>query len=733
MEVFGPVVAGAVTLLLGVLSLTQAKASGNNTNFYFFVLSFSAAVWAMLIALFLATDNPEVATIIAAGYYAAAALIALAVMLVGFSIADRKWQPSVLFGAIAVTPFIVVVTALMTHPELLIVGVDVGRDAANIAHLNPTMYLFYVLYFVTYFLTGMFALLRGYHNSTGRMRKKNGFVLFACLFGGSIGMTFDLFLPLFGNYSYIWIGPLGLLAFVSVIYFTITRYGLFDIKQTITRGLVYTLTLATLASIYILLAHSVTSWLGRLHVLPEHDVDADSVNLLHIILTLGLVFLFQPIKRLFDKITNEIFYRHRYSKEEFYAHISNTLASTNSLRHMLLSVSNTVAQTLQSEQVVFIVHSDKKHVSVGTKDYVRIPRADVVWLDEQFYSAKNITTPLIHDALCADFDTKEMARFMVSHRASIILPLPKQDAIIGYLILGRHKGGTYSQRDVRTLETISDELTIAIQNALSIQEVKELNETLQQKIDEATRELRHSNAQLRRLDETKDEFISMASHQLRTPLTSIKGYLDMILEGDAGEINESQRKFLTEAFASSDRMVHLINDFLNVSRLQTGKFAIEKRPNDIEKIVKQEVDSLKLSAEQRKLKFKLSIAGDVPKLMLDEAKIRQVIMNFADNAIYYSKPDTEILVSVALDGNRAEVMVKDTGIGVPKDEQGRLFGKFFRATNARNQRPDGTGVGLYLAKRVILGHGGDVIFSSEEGKGSTFGFWLPISKLEVKD
>jgi len=121
-----------------------------------------------------------------------------------------------------------------------------------------------------------------------------------------------------------------------------------------------------------------------------------------------------------------------------------------------------------------------------------------------------------------------------------------------------------------------------------------------------------------------------------------------------------------------------------------------------------------------------------PILELDEGKMRQVIMNYADNAIYYSKEGTAIEVALVVEGNRCRFTVKDKGIGVPVDETAQLFTKFYRATNARRQRPDGTGVGLFLAKKVINAHGGDVIFESEEGKGSTFGFSLPIKPIKSR-
>jgi signal transduction histidine kinase len=190
-----------------------------------------------------------------------------------------------------------------------------------------------------------------------------------------------------------------------------------------------------------------------------------------------------------------------------------------------------------------------------------------------------------------------------------------------------------------------------------------------------------------------------------------------------------QHKLLSEAFASSERMVHLINDFLNVSRLQTGKFMLDARPIDLAKIVGQEVDSLKTTAAARQLALQYRAPSRLPVLYLDEGKIRQVVMNFLDNAIYYSREHSTIKVKVIQEAGEVLVEVHDTGIGVPLSEQAHLFSKFFRATNARRQRPDGTGVGLYLAKKVITAHGGKMIFSSVEGEGSVFGFRLPVKKL----
>jgi signal transduction histidine kinase len=233
------------------------------------------------------------------------------------------------------------------------------------------------------------------------------------------------------------------------------------------------------------------------------------------------------------------------------------------------------------------------------------------------------------------------------------------------------------------------------------------------------------------LDEAKDDFVSMASHQLRTPLTSAKGYLSLVLEGDAGPINDGQRKLLAQAFSSSQRMVYLIADLLNVSRLRTGKFSIENSPVNLADVVEEELDQLKPEIAARSLKVSYQKPKQFPQLMLDDTKIRQLIMNFADNALYYTAPGGKITVKLAETTHSVELRIMDEGIGVPKDEQHHLFTKFYRATNARKARPDGTGLGLYMAKKVIIAQGGSIIFNSEVGKGSTFGFIFSKSQLAV--
>jgi signal transduction histidine kinase len=529
---------------------------------------------------------------------------------------------------------------------------------------------------------------------------------------------FVALLPIFGINNLAYLGDYSILPFIGLTAYAIVKHGLFDVRLAIVRSVTYSLLIATLAGIYVAVTFVISSAL---------DLGATSSPLqitINIATSLLLVILFQPLRRFFDRITNRIFYKDNYNTDDFFAKLNKTLSTTTDLRGLLERVAYEIGDTLKAEQAFFFIFTtpEGNYVTAGTEGHKQLPKHDAVLFEQKTQGNDDVFEASAFE------DNDPVKRMMISHRIELVLPLIEEDAVIGYLCLGEHKTSGYTNRDIKALNTLSDELVIAIQNALSIHEIRELNASLQQKIANATKELRSSNAVLRRLDEIKDEFIGMASHQLRTPLTSVKGYISMVLEGDAGKITPSQKQLLDQAFMSSENMVHLINDFLNVSRIQSGKFVIDKTDVDLSVLVNEEMNGLRPNATARGMKLIYKKPKKFPIVQIDEGKFRQVVMNFADNAIYYSHEHSSIIISLGIENNQIVFTVKDTGIGVPKAEKDKLFAKFYRAANAKIQRPDGTGVGIYLAKKVIDAHGGTIIFDSVEGKGSTFGFRLPIPK-----
>jgi len=239
----------------------------------------------------------------------------------------------------------------------------------------------------------------------------------------------------------------------------------------------------------------------------------------------------------------------------------------------------------------------------------------------------------------------------------------------------------------------------------------------------------HDITREKMIEQMKTEFVSLAAHQLRTPLSAIKWTLRMLLDGDLGGITDEQRNFIEKTYKSNERMIDLINDLLDVTRIEEGRYLYKPVRTQMETIVKFVVDSYQDEASKRQLKIEFKAPKKkLPSVLIDVEKIRLSVQNLIDNAIRYSKPGGKVTVSVGYAKKELEVIVKDSGVGIPADQQKRIFTKFFRAANVMRMDTEGSGLGLFIAKNIIEAHGGRIWFESEEGKGTTFSFALPVKE-----
>jgi PAS domain S-box-containing protein len=237
----------------------------------------------------------------------------------------------------------------------------------------------------------------------------------------------------------------------------------------------------------------------------------------------------------------------------------------------------------------------------------------------------------------------------------------------------------------------------------------------------------------KRIDLAKTEFVSLASHQLRTPLTSVKWHAEMLLEGDAGPLAKDQKDFTQEIYNSNERMIDLVDSLLDVSRLDLGTLKTEGAPTDIPRLVKDLVNEVTPLITKKKVKLIEKYDPKLPIIELDKKLSFMVIQNLLTNAIKYSKSGGEVTIEIKCDGaDKVLIRVADSGYGIPIKDQSRITTKLFRADNARKTEPDGNGLGLYIVKSVIDQAGGKFWFESVENKGSTFFASLPI-KLPKKE
>ncbi len=237
------------------------------------------------------------------------------------------------------------------------------------------------------------------------------------------------------------------------------------------------------------------------------------------------------------------------------------------------------------------------------------------------------------------------------------------------------------------------------------------------------------------IERMKTEFVSIAAHQLRTPLSAVKWILKMFLDGDIGEITETQSQFLQKTYDSNERMINLVNDLLNVARIEEGRFLQKMQQYDLLDIILEVVKNSKDMAEKKGLFFKYTLPSkDLPKVNVDKEKILMAIQNIIENAIFYTKIGGINLSIEYLDQkNVFRIKIQDTGIGIPEDQKVRIFSRFFRGGTALKTETEGSGLGLFIAKNIIEAHGGKIWFDSKEDQGTSFYFTLPTNSIAHKE
>ncbi|MFA5127224.1 MAG: ATP-binding protein [Patescibacteria group bacterium] len=277
----------------------------------------------------------------------------------------------------------------------------------------------------------------------------------------------------------------------------------------------------------------------------------------------------------------------------------------------------------------------------------------------------------------------------------------------------------------RQVSAIDIEMMTALTNQVGI---VSRNLRLYNNLQSANLELQEANMRLRELDKAKSEFLSIASHQLRTPISALKGYLSMMIDGDFGPIPDKIKQVIKDLFESASRLARLINVFLNVSRIESGRLKLEKHPLQVNDLIISVIKELGNQAEQKKLKLSYQEPKTVlPLVNADSDKLREVILNLIDNSIKYTL-EGSITTSAYTDEHGFHFVVKDTGIGIDPEEAKTLFRKFVRGTGVAQIHTGGSGLGLFIAQKIIKEHGGQVWAESQgKGKGSTFQFVIPIN------
>ena len=291
-------------------------------------------------------------------------------------------------------------------------------------------------------------------------------------------------------------------------------------------------------------------------------------------------------------------------------------------------------------------------------------------------------------------------------------PLIGEQGPLGALI-GITRRQWIDEEAVRTFEGFADQAALVLDNARLIDR------------------LRNSNEELAQASRAKSDFLAAMSHELRTPLNAVIGFSELLVGGEMGLLGEDQNKAIREIRTNGENLLHLINGLLDLAKIEAGKMELTLGPVDLAELVRRVQGMIGSLLRKKGLRFELKAADPLPALYADEAKLQQVLMNLLSNAVKFTPETGRITVEVRSRGDGIEVLVEDTGIGIPPQEQERIFDFFQQATNGRGRQHQGTGIGLALAKQLVELHGGRIGVKSDLGKGSRFFFHLPHREMPI--
>ncbi|MBK9051285.1 MAG: GAF domain-containing protein [Chloroflexi bacterium] len=298
-------------------------------------------------------------------------------------------------------------------------------------------------------------------------------------------------------------------------------------------------------------------------------------------------------------------------------------------------------------------------------------------------------------------------------RSQLTLPIVHKQQVIGALVVESNEYDDFDEEDLDAAASLVNVAATSIANAQLYEQVNEANRA-------------------------KSEFVSMVSHELKTPITAIRGYTDLMLAGLTGEVNDKQKSFLETITANIKRMDNLIKDLTDISRIETGQLNVNLEPIAFANVVSETMQATRGIHESKNIIVHLDMPNDLPPVMGDHSRLVQVLTNLLSNAYKYSPPDTEVTVTVKTDVTPSDnglsipqpivvCAVKDTGYGISAEDQARLFTKFFRSEDSNIRTSPGTGLGLSITKGIIELHRGDIWLESELGQGTTFAFTIPVS------
>lgn len=703
-------------LILGLGFFVFRKDIKKPINILFFLISVVFTIWEIgTFMMFGAKTNKEIVFWDRIVYLG---VVFVPVIQYHFSLAATRYT-SKRKVMLVIAYFLSFIFLLVSRTNYFIDGVFRYQwGAHSIARIGHHLFLAYFFFYVFALLYNFFIEKR-LHQSMIEIKRINYFIIgfvFLNIVGGIA------YLPAYSISVY----PFALASptvFALIISYSIINYRLMNLRIVLRQSVVYFGSLFSTCLVVFIFKYSFN------YFLPEISYILD-----FIILLVALV-IFPVLKRYSYRLANKFFFTSLYDAKKVIATLSEELSSTLDNDKIFEATDRTLSKAFHSKGIaIFQFNKSTNNFDLVysfalffKKQSFRFNRHVM----NNFLSQNNVF--VIEDL--KDQDSIKYAAFIKEYRdkygIDLIAPMVLKHKIVGFIALGpKESGDMYDLGDTEMMAIVANQVAISLENATLFEETKNFNSKLTKEVEKATHELRTANQELKKLDEAKSEFISIASHQLRTPLTVIKGYSSMMLEGSFGKIQPPIiSDNIQKIFESSQRLTNLVEDLLNISRIESGRLNFAFTFDDLEPVVASVVEELESTAKAKNIYLKYEKpTTNLPLVKIDKNKIRQVIINIIDNSIKYTQSGGVTVRLIEL-GDFIRFSTIDTGMGIKPELLQQLFQKFSRGEETSVIHTEGIGLGLYVGKMMIEEHGGRIwAESAGEGKGSTFSFELPIAK-----
>lgn len=531
------------------------------------------------------------------------------------------------------------------------------------------------------------------------------------------------------------------LIFTLILSYAIIRHRLLDIRLFVVRSILYSFTVILVGGLFTMVVFT----------LGEQILGSTFWGIIigSVAISLGL----EPLLHFLRRVTDRYFFQEKYNYQKTMQELAQSMTRIIDLQKLLDTTTATIKSALKVERIAVILWNGEGDLPIEVKQVgFDVP------LDTHFSRKKNLVQhlartqdELVEGELRIEMErgrleiptikAESIVREMRNLDIAVCFPIISNDNLIGVLALGnKQSGDVFSNDDIKMLNIFSWQAGIAIVNAQLYREVKDFNITLQEEIALATEDLRKKNDELHRanvklkeLDQAKSDFLSLASHQLRAPLSITKGYVSMIMEGTYGPCPPEMIEPLEMVYNGNERLVKFVNNLLDVSRMESGRLEYIFKDVNLAEMAESVTKELKLAADKKNIYLKAEIDKSIPRVKADDEKLRQVVMNLIDNAIKYTKTGG-VSVSLKKGKNKKNeegivFSVTDTGRGMDENDKVSLFQKFSRGKGISRVHTEGTGLGLFVAAKIIDAHKGTIWADSPgNDQGSMFAFWMPAGE-----